>query len=171
MNLIEGGFPVETRPADDSRHPRRGSPGGPRAACRPNRQTGPPRAAPGCRSARSGRAIRERIVAHLARPRRALALPALRLRRQRRPDRPLRRHARLRARRGVRHLQPPPRADRDGASRAPPGRRDARPRGGGRVRRLGAAARRAAAASAGACSSTRCCMPATAAWSRSSSTP
>ena len=82
---------------------------------------------------------RERIAAHLIEPRRALALPSFRLCRQRRPDPPLRRHARLRARRGVRHLQPPPRADRPRPPGAPRRRCVARPGGGVGIRRLGPA--------------------------------
>ena len=73
------------------------------------------------------------------RPRRALALPPLRLRRQRRPDPPLRRHPRFRARRGVRHLQSPPRADRPRPPGAPRRRCVARPGGGVGIRRLGPA--------------------------------
>ena len=72
-------------------------------------------------------------------PRRALALPPLRLRRQRRPDPPLRRHDRLRARRGVRHLQPPPRADRPRPPGAPRRRCIARPGRRVGIRRLGPA--------------------------------
>ena len=66
-------------------------------------------------------------------------LPALRLRRQRCPDRPLRRHHRLRAGRGVRHLQPPARTDRHGAPGLRARRRQPRPSRERRVRRLGAA--------------------------------
>ena len=112
MRLLPGSSmpPMQTAPerhrlAAAPRRPRAGGArSGPRLGADPLARPAPPRA-------------------HRRPPagaRRALALPALRLRRQRRADPPLCRHARLRARRGVRHLQPPPRADRDGAPGAPP---------------------------------------------------
>ena len=73
--------------------------------------------------------------------------------------------ARLRARRGLRHLQPPPRTDRHGPPGLPGARRDRRgrrPSSASRCCQGGARPR----LSATACSTTRCCTRATAASTR-----
>ena len=115
MNLIEGGFPVERRPADASPEPAATPPRRRPARRRPAPSRAP--VAPGCRSARSARATASASSPTCWRSTSARATSASATRPRDAQIAPLRRHPRFRARRGVRHLQPPPRADRHG----PPG--------------------------------------------------